>query len=378
MKKVLYVDRAFIGLKGGDKNRSNFLYSTLKSAYSVELAIVKVDKSEVLNESANIELLTTKPPFYQSKAIYSFSKYDIDRFVAFVKDNSFDLVFFRFCSMANLAKVIDNMGIKVVVDVDMLFSRISRQAWFNNISIKNRYYFIEYTKQLFFEKLFFNKNFLYLFTNQVELNLVEKSRTNSSSKYEVLPNVMQRVEVDLDKKLFDKRYVIFYGMLNSTANIDAYKFLVNSIYSKIEPILKENNLKIYIVGRGKSDIYRDFEYLKVIGDVDDISLAIANSEFVFLPLRVGSGTRTRVLEAAFVKKAVLTTPIGLEGLNFNQDEVVVKSSEDELVLEFKRLAESKEYRDRLGSSIYTKALEEYLDENVAKKLVEFINKELDI
>ncbi len=49
-------------------------------------------------------------------------------------------------------------------------------------------------------------------------------------------------------------YILFYGVLNSTANLSAYEFLISKIYPLLKNFLIISGIKIYIVGK-KFDNY---------------------------------------------------------------------------------------------------------------------------
>jgi glycosyltransferase involved in cell wall biosynthesis len=50
------------------------------------------------------------------------------------------------------------------------------------------------------------------------------------------------------------------------------------------------------------------------GWVDDVRLEIAKAAVVIAPLRVGGGTRLKILEAMSMAKPIVSTPEGAEGL----------------------------------------------------------------
>jgi glycosyltransferase involved in cell wall biosynthesis len=50
--------------------------------------------------------------------------------------------------------------------------------------------------------------------------------------------------------------------------------------------------------------------------VDDVRPFQAKAEVVVVPVRAGGGTRLKVLEAAACGKAIVSTPLGVEGLSF--------------------------------------------------------------
>ncbi len=56
--------------------------------------------------------------------------------------------------------------------------------------------------------------------------------------------------------------------------------------------------------------------VNVLGRVDDLTNAYERAEVVIVPLLAGSGVKIKLVEAASHGKAIVTTPIGLQGLDF--------------------------------------------------------------
>ncbi len=324
MQKVLYIDIPFLGLCGGDKNRSTFLYESLYKKYDTDILLV-LDKHysrQVLKQHKNKHLYlikNTAGSFYQPKSLHVFNEDQINTFKKILLRNQYQTIFFKFNSMgllANIAKKILPFA-NIIIDVDMLSSRICQEAWKNNKSLKNRYYLFEYLKLNYFENSFLNQDFTYLYTNKTEMNFIQEKHSNTK-QHQHLPNVFREKEQS-KPCLYKKPFILFYGMLNSTVNETAYTFLIQEIYPLIKKILKKYNIQILVIGKNKTSVYKEnLENISILGEVEDVSSYIKQCEFVLLPLKIASGTLTRILETAFFKKTVLTTPIGAEGLDMNQ------------------------------------------------------------
>ena len=56
--------------------------------------------------------------------------------------------------------------------------------------------------------------------------------------------------------------------------------------------------------------------LEFTGTVPDIRPIIARAAVSVIPLRIGSGTRVKILESAAMGKAMVSTTLGAEGLDF--------------------------------------------------------------
>ncbi len=114
--------------------------------------------------------------------------------------------------------------------------------------------------------------------------------------------------------------VVFSGNFEYHPNIDAIDFLVNSIWPEVRKRCPE--LRLRLVGRGDAFIRHllpsGFE-IEVTGAVDDALARIAAARIVVAPLRAGSGTRIKILEAWAAARPVVATLLAAEGLEYVKD-----------------------------------------------------------
>ena len=100
---------------------------------------------------------------------------------------------------------------------------------------------------------------------------------------------------------------------------------------------------------------------------ESIERAIAESQFVLLPLRIASGTRTRILEAAAVGRAVVTTTIGAEGLDLG-DTVLIGDTAQDLAAHTRHLLANPGAADESGARLRQRSTALYAAGNVAVDL----------
>jgi len=116
----------------------------------------------------------------------------------------------------------------------------------------------------------------------------------------------------------DEPVLIYQGGMDWYPNRDA----VESLVFEILPILRRlvPYCKVIVAGRNPSpEFRRRFEGIAEVsftGTVADMSLEIAKAAVSVVPLRIGSGTRLKILEAAAMGKPIVSTTLGAEGLEF--------------------------------------------------------------
>lgn len=378
--KLLYIDTDFTQGFGGDKNRSRFIHKSLKEKYDTDVLVI-TDSDEHKDGFKTINPCDGLA--WEPQSVYNFSTEQMKKYRQILIEGKYDIVFIRFCSPAALAEAAVQTlpGVKVVVDVDMLLSRISELSWRMNKSIKNRFYLFEWLKLRFFERRFFKNNYLFLFSNPLEKDLVLSRISGLVGSFEVVPNIMELPQMQA-KRPSDcpSKYVLFFGALGSAANIDAYRYLLGSVLPPIKDALVKAGVKVSVVGKDIKPEYRSLleqsglaDVVDLVGKVDDINEWISGSEFVVLPLRVASGTRTRILEAAAGQKCVITTSIGAEGLDFDENEIILADNSNDFAAQIRMLLNESEKREQMAKKFKDKSVSLYGEKVVADCMVAKIN-----
>jgi polysaccharide biosynthesis protein PslH len=109
--------------------------------------------------------------------------------------------------------------------------------------------------------------------------------------------------------------VVFLGPTYMFPNRDAVEFFLDSIWPSVLESCPEATF--HTVGKNSAGQKARFESkprTSAIGYVSDIRPAFAEAECSVVPLRVGGGTRLKILDAWSMGKAIVSTSIGCEGL----------------------------------------------------------------
>ena len=155
--------------------------------------------------------------------------------------------------------------------------------------------------------------------------------------------------------------VLFVGNFRWIQNKDAVRFL----YSDVWPhIIKElPNAKLLIVGRDIPSRLREFlgPTVMVEEDIEDIREAYQKAHLLLAPVRVGGGTSYKILEAMASGLPVVTTSLGIEGIEAEDgQEVIVRDSPEKLAKVTVDLLKNEEKRKKMGEKAQ-KLMEEKYD-----------------
>jgi glycosyltransferase involved in cell wall biosynthesis len=117
-----------------------------------------------------------------------------------------------------------------------------------------------------------------------------------------------------------KGYLLFTGLMNYWPNVEAVRFFC----SETLPLIVRQSpwTTFHVVGSKPTDevLGLGCERVVIHGSVPDTRPFFREAESVVVPLLHGGGTRLKILEAAACGKPVVTTSLGVEGLDFRHGE----------------------------------------------------------
>lgn len=139
-----------------------------------------------------------------------------------------------------------------------------------------------------------------------------------SRSVDEVPNVVDVVAGDL--KLSPRPVLLFVGTYTYAPNRDAADYFIREIFPAIRRV--RGDAEAWIVG-GSIEMLGSYssppEGVNLLGYVDDIAQCYRSARVVVCPVRSGSGTRVKLIEAAAHGKPIVTTTVGAEGLEMVPD-----------------------------------------------------------
>lgn len=156
--------------------------------------------------------------------------------------------------------------------------------------------------------------------------------------------------------------LLFFGKLNYFPNTDGLRFFLSGVLPLIRR--EEAGAELHVVGRGAegevTELCRGVPGVTLVGAVDDVRPALYAAEVVVVPLRVGGGTRLKILEGLAAGRAVVSTTIGAEGLDLRAgEEILIADSAADFASSVLQLLRDADLRVRIGTAGQRAVREKY-------------------
>lgn len=190
-------------------------------------------------------------------------------------------------------------------------------------------------------------------------------------KVEIVPNgvgedLLEKVPVHFNKK------ILFMGNYAWLQNIEAARVLARDIFPKIQNVVED--VKLIIAGQNTEKVENLagqailLNNLK-IDDIDGVKRAYREAGVLIAPLYGPGGTRLKILGAMASSLPVVTTEVGIEGIDAkNGESVLYGHTKDDLVNLTVKLLNDKSLYERIVTNARKLVEEKYSYESIAKKL----------
>lgn len=158
----------------------------------------------------------------------------------------------------------------------------------------------------------------------------------------------------------DGRTVMFFGLLSTSPNIDGVTHLIQDIWPRISAAHPNAHCKIVGGRPPQSLLALAGPHIELSGFVPDLRPHLAGASAVVVPLRQGSGTRLKIVEAMAMGKAVVSTSIGAEGITAVPGrDILIEDDPSRFADAVNRLLAEPDLAKRIGQSARQLAVDQY-------------------
>jgi glycosyltransferase involved in cell wall biosynthesis len=169
--------------------------------------------------------------------------------------------------------------------------------------------------------------------------------------------------------------LVVAGLLRYRPNIDGAVYFVQEIFPRILAVRPDT--VFYIVGAGATDELKRLENANVVvtGTVPDVRPYAHDASVFVVPLRMGGGTRLKVLEGLSMEKPVVSTSVGCEGIEVVHGEhLLIADDPAEFANAVLELMRNRDLAVRLGKQGRVLTEDRYKWESVVSRLEAFYDR----
>lgn len=182
----------------------------------------------------------------------------------------------------------------------------------------------------------------------------ERARVQGFGRVTVVPNGYRPVPEPLGRvAVGDAPTVLFQGLLTYPANVEAARWMVTAVLPALRA--KVPGVRLRLVGHCTPAVaaLQCPPLVTVVGKVPSMDPELARADLVVVPVRYGSGTRIKILEAFAHRIPVASTGVGAEGLEAADGvHLLIGDTADDLATACARLLTDEGLRAALADSAH--------------------------
>jgi sugar transferase (PEP-CTERM/EpsH1 system associated) len=169
---------------------------------------------------------------------------------------------------------------------------------------------------------------------------------------------------------FTQPTLLFTGKMDYRPNADAVEWFAHEIFPLVRAQVP--TAEFWIVGKqpiASVRVLANEPGIVVTGEVPDTHPYLAGCDVYVAPLRMGGGTRLKLIEALAQRKAIVATAIGAEGFSFQNDvELLLAEKTQDFANAVLALLAHPPTRTRLAEAGYQRIASEFDWEMIVPKL----------
>ncbi len=194
-------------------------------------------------------------------------------------------------------------------------------------------------------------------------------RHNPAANVAVIPNGVDSIRFSPSTTQSGGCSLLFVGSMDYHANADSVRWFAQTVWPEMSR--RFPSLKFNIVGRspGRNIQLLASDRIRVTGTVEDVRPFYGDALAVIVPLRVGGGTRLKILEAMAMGVPVISTTLGAEGVAaINGQEILLADSEEQMINALQRIITDVEFRRQLTVRARQLVAEQYDWTSIGRRL----------
>ena len=196
-----------------------------------------------------------------------------------------------------------------------------------------------------------------------------------SVKTETIPfslEIKNYNENNTKSRMEDKLKFFHLGAMDWKPNLESASWLLNEIWPEIQK--KNPNAELHLAGKNMPDWLFKKKSKNVFNhkEVEDSSKFISDHDVMLVPLLSAGGIRVKIFEAMAHGKAIISTKIGAEGIEYkNGENILIADSQKDFHNEALKIISGNTDYKKIGENARKHIFKTYDQKKISKKLVGF-------
>lgn len=177
----------------------------------------------------------------------------------------------------------------------------------------------------------------------------------------------------------DTKKIGFIGSLDWLPNTEGLKWFVQKVWPKVIARIPEAQLQIAGRNTPASIFQWSNKNIEVLGEVTDQYQFMAQQNVLIVPLFSGSGMRIKIIEGMALGKAIVSTAIGAEGIDYEAGKnIYIANDPETFTQKITMLLSDKEQAEKAGIEAQELINKQYNNKQLIKKALAFIQKQMTV
>ena len=295
-------------LSFGDESVENRLREAFDSRLSDVCVVPRPDERTKTKRLTQFFSLWQNRSFTMSHFGFEEMQKHIDRILS---NQEFDIVQVELSLMGQFRFNTD--AIKILDEHNVEYDTLRRMGLATRSVVRKLYYYTQYRKLYQEEIRVCEKQDAILVTSARDKQVLDQDVPHVP-KF-VIPNGVDSSYFTSTSEIPERWSLVFTAAMNYFPNSDGIIRFLDDIFPHIQKAVP--SVRLYVVGSGPPAglIKRRSDNVIVTGYVEDVRPYVRRASVYVVPLWMGGGTRLKVLEAMAMRKPIVTTTIGCEGID---------------------------------------------------------------
>lgn len=304
------------------------------------------------------QLLTTDQP---DIALRLSSEDYSDALVGILRADQFDAVQIEGIEMGRYIEVVRRIApaAQIVLDCHNAETELQRRALRTDLAMPSRWPAAAYSglqvgRLKRFETWAIDQADAVIAVSEIDRQILQDGRGKPRRDIFVIPNSIDiheydRSEPDESELKFD---MVFTGKMDYRPNIDGILWFADEVWPLI--VSRRPGTTMAVVGQRphhRLDRLNGVPGITVTGRVPTVRPYLFGSKVYIVPIRIGSGTRLKLIEAMAAGKAIVSTTNGAEGFPINNGgNIILADKPEEFAQSVMSLLNHQTRREQLGAA----------------------------